>query len=100
MASPNTMSLHGNLSLFSCQGAEIYSHSAFSLLSWGSFAWTRNKTWNQEGEVLNLKKVSAQAENYDCTCGEWSEHLVIQNPAAAAKEFCTRRGQPVNEIML
>jgi len=29
MASPNTISLHGNLSLFSCQGAEIYSHSAF-----------------------------------------------------------------------
>jgi hypothetical protein len=31
MASPNTMLLHGNLSLFSGQGAEIDSHGAFSL---------------------------------------------------------------------
>jgi hypothetical protein len=91
MASPNTMSLHGNLSLFSCQGAEIYSHSAFILfLFLGSSAWTRNKTWNQEGGVLNFTKVLAQAEKYDCNCGEWSEHLVIQDPATAANEFCSR----------
>jgi hypothetical protein len=34
MASPNTMLLHGNLSLFSCQGAEIYCHGAFYLFDW------------------------------------------------------------------
>jgi len=32
----------------------------------------------------------AQAEKYDCNCGEWSERLVIQNPTAAATEFCSQ----------
>ena len=91
MASPNTMLLHGNLSLLSCQGAEIYSHGAFSLLFfyWGSSAWTRNKTWNQEGD-LRLTKVLAQAEKYDCNSGKWSERLVIRNPTAAATKFCSQ----------
>ena len=37
-----------------------------------------------------MTKVLTQAEKYDCSCGEWSEHLVIQNPTTAATEFCTR----------
>src|SRR5437667_78923 len=42
------------------------------------------------GGVLNLREVVAQAEKYDCNCGEWSERLVIQNPTAAATEFCSQ----------
>jgi len=49
MANPNTMLLHGNLSLFSCQGAQIYSHSAFFLFM-GKFCLDSKQDWIQEGE--------------------------------------------------
>ena len=89
MASPNTMLLHGNLSLFSGQGAEIYSHSAF-ILFLGKFCLDSKQDLNSGRGVLNLTKVLAQAEKYDCNCGEWSERLVIQDPTAAATKFCSQ----------
>ena len=89
MANPNTMLLHGNLSLFSGQGAQIYSHRAFFLFM-GKFCLDSKQNSESGGGVLNLRKVVAQAEKYDCNRGEWSERLVIQNPTAAATEFCSQ----------
>jgi hypothetical protein len=82
------MLLHGNLSLFFCQGAEIYSHSAF-ILFLGKFCPDSKQNSGSGGGVLKLTRVLAQAEKYDCNCGEWSERLIIQDPATAATEFCT-----------
>src|SRR5260370_23699643 len=89
MASPNTMLLHGNLSLFSCQGAEIYSHGAFTLLL-GKFRLDSKQNLGSGRGVLKLTRVLAQAEKHGCKCGEWSERLVIQDPTTAATKFCTR----------
>jgi hypothetical protein len=90
MANPNTMLLHGNLSLFSCQGAEIYySHSAFFLFVGKVYLDSKHNLESGRG-VLNLTRVLEQAEKYDCICGEWSERLVIQDPTAAATKFCSQ----------
>jgi hypothetical protein len=40
--------------------------------------------------ILRLTIVLAQAEKYDCNCGQWSERLVIQDPTAAATKFCSQ----------
>jgi len=72
--------------------------SLFALL--GKFCLDSKHNLESGRGVLNLTKVLTQAEKYDCNCGQWSERLVIQDPAVAANEFCSRNGPPVNEIML
>jgi hypothetical protein len=64
MVSLNRMSLHGNLSLLSCQGAEIYSYGAFFLL--GKFCLDAKQNLESGRGVLKLTKVLAQAEKYNC----------------------------------
>jgi hypothetical protein len=66
----------------------------------GKFCLDSKQIRNQEGEVLKLTKAVGATENHDCNCGQWSERLVIQDPAVAANEFCSRMARPVNEIML
>jgi hypothetical protein len=98
MASPNTMRLHGNLSLFSCQGAEVYSHGAFFLF-WGKFCLDSKQDLESGRGVLNLTKVLAQSEKYDDNSGERSERLVIQDPTAAATKFCSQTGRMSIKIL-
>ena len=84
MASPNTMLLHRTLSLFSWQGAEICSHGTFPP---GTSAWTRNKFGIRKGI---LEKSLGASRKSRLHCGQWSERLVIQDPAAAARDYCSQ----------
>jgi hypothetical protein len=47
-----------------------------------------------------LTKVLAQAENYDCTCGEWSEQPCHPKPDSRSDGILLSNVPPVNEIML
>jgi len=88
MANPNTMLLHGNLSLFSGQGAQIYSHKWRSL--WGSSAWDSKKTRNQEGGSPEFEKSPNASSKVRLHCGEWSERLVSKTRQPAATEFALK----------
>src|ERR1700730_12710204 len=66
----------------------IMERSLFALL--GKFCLDSKQNLESGRGVLKLTKVLAQVEKYDCNCGEWSERLVIRDPATAATKFCTR----------
>jgi len=75
-------------SLFSLVRVRRFTVIARSFL--GKFCLDSKQNSESGGGVLNLRKVLTQAQKYDCNCGEWSERLVIQNPTAAATEFCSQ----------
>ena len=79
------MLLHGNLSLFSCQGAEICSHGAFPP---GNACLDSKQNLESGRGTLKLTKSKARPKTTIATCGRWSERLVIQDPATAANEYC------------
>jgi hypothetical protein len=99
MANPNTMLLHGNLSLFSCLGAEIYSHSAFFTLL-GKFCLDSKQDLDSGRGVLNLTKALTQAEKYNCNCGEWVRTTCHLRPCNHSHGILHSNGSPVNEILL
>jgi hypothetical protein len=61
---------------------------AHSLL--GKFCLDSKQNLESGRGVLKLTKVLALAEKHECDCGEWSERLVIQDPATAATKFCSQ----------
>ncbi len=87
----------GNLSLFSRQGAEICSHGAFSFGE--VLPGLETKLGIRKGSS-EIDKALTQAENHDCDCDEWSERLVIRDPAAATTELCSQMGRLSMEFKL
>jgi len=97
MANPNTMLLHGNLSLFSGQVRRftVIVRSLFGEVLPG----TRTNS-ESGGGVLNLRKVLTQAQKYDLQLRRVGPNALSSKPDNRSDGILLSNVPPVNEIML